>query len=94
MPDRSVQFEAGSYRWVRESLPDRPAAGVIAIDGKTARRSGDPQREQSPLHLVTAYAVEQRLVIGQNAVGSKANEITVIPALLERLVLKEPGDHH
>ncbi|MCO5227578.1 MAG: ISAs1 family transposase [Thermomicrobiales bacterium] len=83
-----VQFEAGFYRWVRESLPDRPAAGVIAIDGKTARRSGDPQREQSPLHLVTAYAVEQRLVIGQNAVGSKANEITVIPALLERLVLK------
>ncbi|MCO5216262.1 MAG: hypothetical protein M9950_08935 [Thermomicrobiales bacterium] len=65
----------------RESLPDRPAA-VIAIDGKTARRSGDPQREQSPLHLVTAYAVEQRLEIGQNAVGSKANEITVIPALL------------
>ncbi|MCO5228925.1 MAG: hypothetical protein M9934_11670 [Thermomicrobiales bacterium] len=46
------------------------------------------RREQSPLHLVTAYAVEQRLVIGQNAVGSKANEITVIPALLERLVLK------
>ncbi|MCO5228915.1 MAG: ISAs1 family transposase [Thermomicrobiales bacterium] len=66
-----VQFEAGSYRWVRESLPDRPAAGVIAIDGKTARRSGDPQREQSPLHLVTVM-VEQRLVIGQNAVGSKA----------------------
>ncbi|MCO5218425.1 MAG: hypothetical protein M9909_06285 [Thermomicrobiales bacterium] len=40
----------------------------MAIDGKTARRSGDPQREQSPLHL-TWPAVEQRLVIGQNAVG-------------------------
>ena len=56
-----VQFEAGFYRWVRESLPDRPAAGVIAIDGKTARRSGDPQREQSPLHLVTAYAARTPL---------------------------------
>ncbi|MCO5215073.1 MAG: hypothetical protein M9950_02810 [Thermomicrobiales bacterium] len=37
---------------------------------------------------MTAYAVEQRLVISQNAVGSKADEITVIPALLERLVPK------
>ena len=83
-----VQFEAGFYQWVRESLPDRPAEGVIAIDGKTARRSGDRQRAQSPLHLVSVYAVEHRLVLGQEAVGTKANEITVIPALLERLVLK------
>lgn len=83
-----VQFEAGFYQWVRESLPARPTEGVIAIDGKTARHSGDAQRAQSPLHLVSAYAVDQRLVLGQEAVGTKANEITVIPQLLERLVLE------
>lgn len=81
------QFETGFLRWVQEALPDRPAQDVIAIDGKTVRRSGDTRRAQSPLHLVSAFACEQRLVLGQEAVADKSNEITAIPLLLERLVL-------
>jgi predicted transposase YbfD/YdcC len=84
-----AQFEGGFARWVREALPDRPDGEVIAIDGKTARRSGDARSAQSPLHLVSAFACEQRLVLGQEAVAGKSNEITAIPLLLERLVLAD-----
>lgn len=82
-----VQFEAGFLRWTQAALPDRPVADVLAIDGKTVRRSGDARRGQSPLHLVSAFACAQRLVLGQEAVADKSNEITAIPFLLERLVL-------
>lgn len=69
--------------WVeglRETEPD-----IVAIDGKTSRRArrGDGQ----PLHLVSAWASRQRLVLGQEAVAAKGNEITAIPLLLERLEL-------
>ncbi len=82
-----AQFEAGFLRWTQAALPDRPVADVLAIDGKTVRRSGDARRAQSPLHLVSAFACAQRLVLGQEAVADKSNEITAIPLLLERLVL-------
>jgi predicted transposase YbfD/YdcC len=59
----------------------------VAIDGKTLRHSFDRKREQSPLHLVSAWASEQRLVLGQVAVESKSNETTAIPALLAGLDL-------
>jgi hypothetical protein len=62
--------------------------GVLAIDGKTLRRSYDRAEGQSPLHLVNAWAAEQRLVLGQLAVDGKSNEITAVPKLLEMLVLK------
>jgi predicted transposase YbfD/YdcC len=61
---------------------------VIAIDGKTMRRSFDRASAKSPLHLVSAWASEQRLVLGQIAVDGKSNEITAIPKLLEMLTLK------
>ena len=61
---------------------------VIAIDGKTVRRSFDRGRQQSPLHLVSAWASEQRLVLGQRRVGDKSNEITAIPELLDNLALE------
>ena len=67
--------------WVaslRESAPD-----IVAIDGKTSRRS--KARGSDPLHLVSAWASRQRLVLGQEAVDEKSNEITAIPLLLERL---------
>ena len=60
----------------------------IAIDGKTLRGSGDKAAGKNPLHLVSAWASEARLTLGQIAVDSKSNEITAIPLLLELLDLK------
>src|SRR4051812_43674988 len=67
-----------------EKLCDRP----VAIDGKTLRHSFDRGRAQGPLHLISAWASEQGLVLGQREVDGKSNEITAIPALLETLSLK------
>jgi len=61
---------------------------VVAIDGKTLRRSFDPIHNKRPLHLVSAWACEAQLSLGQIQVDQKSNEITAIPALLETLELK------
>jgi len=66
--------------------PDRPE--LIAIDGKTSPRSYDRKTGQKALHLVSAFATTSRLVLGQEAVDEKSNEITAIPALLERIDVK------
>lgn len=58
-------------------------SGVIAIDGKQARRTKDAERQ--PLHVVSAFASDTRLVLGQLACEKKSNEITAIPKLLEVL---------
>lgn len=76
-------FSACFTAWVRETWPDRPE--LVAIDGKTSRRSHDRSAGQAPLHLVSAFATTNRLVLGQEAVADKSNEITAIPVLLERL---------
>jgi len=60
----------------------------IAIDGKTARHSGSPTRGLGALHIVSAWAVEQDLTLGQVMVAEGSNEIPAIPALLELLDLK------
>ena len=60
----------------------------IAIDGKTLRRSFDTAAGKNPLHLVSAWACETRLTLGQVAADAKSNEITAIPLLLELLSLK------
>lgn len=78
-------FKACFTSWV-EGLRDR-APDVVAIDGKTSRRTHARSRGREPLHLVSAWAARQRLVLGQEAVGDKSNEITAIPLLLERLEL-------
>ena len=62
--------------------------GVVAVDGKTLRRSYDRAEGSSPLHLVSAWAAGQRLVLGQLAVKDKSNEITAVPKLLELLALE------
>lgn len=62
-------------------------AEIVAIDGKTARRTGDRGTGKSPLHMVSAWASKQRLVLGQGAVAERDNEITAIPKLLELLAL-------
>jgi predicted transposase YbfD/YdcC len=60
----------------------------IAVDGKTLRRSHDAAEDIKALHLVSAFATHERLVLGQEATAEKSNEITAIPALLERLASK------
>lgn len=60
---------------------------VVAIDGKTLRRSFDRQGGAAPLHLISAWAVEQRLVLGQRKVDGDSNEIEALPALLALLAL-------
>jgi len=62
--------------------------GVVAVDGKTMRRSFDRAAQGSPLHLVSAWAADVRLCLGQLAVADKSNEIVAVPKLLELLCLK------
>jgi predicted transposase YbfD/YdcC len=76
-------FSAAFSAWVRETWPDRP--NLVAIDGKTSRRSHDRAEGKAPLHLVSAFATTSRLVLGQEPVESKSNELQAIPILLERL---------
>ena len=63
-------------------------AGVIAIDGKTARRSGKKGDAKASIHMVSAFAARQRLVLGQVKVAEKSNEIIAIPKLFDMLVIE------
>ncbi len=72
---------------LREAAPASATPEIVAIDGKTSRRTHDRGRDRGPLHLVSAWASSQRLVLGQQACQAKSNEITAIPLLLERLAL-------
>jgi predicted transposase YbfD/YdcC len=78
------QFERSFTRWVA-ALEERTAGRVIALDGKTLRRSHDRTAGRPPLHLVSAWAGANRLVLAQVAVDTKSNEITALPVLLEAL---------
>ena len=66
-----------------------PGSLHLAVDGKTARRSFASASEANPVHMVTAFAVGQKLVFGQLATDQKSNEITAIPKLLGMLDLKD-----
>ena len=79
------QFEANFFHWVQGI--SKTVKGVIAIDGKTLRRSHDQVQGKKALHLVSAWAVFHRLVLAQLATEEKANEITAIPLLREQLAL-------
>ena len=72
--------------WVAACWPDK--LDLVAIDGKTSRRTHNRRTGHKALHLVSAFATNSRLVLGQEAVLEKSNEITAIPALIERLDLK------
>jgi predicted transposase YbfD/YdcC len=78
-------FAACFSSWVVECWPEKP--DLVAIDGKTSRRSHNRKTGQKALHLVSAFATKSRLVLGQEAVDEKSNEITAIPVLLERINL-------
>ena len=76
-------FAACFMDWVRACWPE--PLDAIAIDGKTVRRSHDRARGRAALHLVSAFATNSRLVLGQEAVDDKTSETTAIPVLLEKL---------
>lgn len=78
-------FKECFLAWVETLRAKDPA--IIAIDGKTSRRSHDRGKGRPALHTVSAWATAQRLVLGQEAASEKSNEITAIPALLKRLEL-------
>jgi predicted transposase YbfD/YdcC len=80
-------FEACFSRWA-QSLAVGVEREVVAVDGKAVRRSGSRRHDHGPLHLVSAWASAQGLVLGQRAVDGKSNEITAIPELLDTLRLE------
>lgn len=81
-----AQLETGFMRWVQIlAAGAATTGGVVAIDGKTVRAARE--HGGSALHIVSAWASRSRLVLGQEAVDQKSNEITAIPELLKRLEL-------
>ena len=80
-------FEACFAKWA-QSLAAGVEREVVAIDGKTVRRSGSRRHGHGPLHLVSAWASDQGLVLGQREVDGKSNEIAAIPELLDTLHLE------
>ena len=79
-------LQEGFRNWM-EALVEATAGRVIAVDGKTLRHSFDTAAGKGPLHLVSAWATANRLLLGQQAVDCKSNEITAIPELLKILEL-------
>jgi len=79
-------FRDAFVTWV--SSLRRDGEDIVAIDGKTSRRTGDRRAGREPLHLVSAWASAQRLVLGHEAVAGRENEIVAIPRLLEVLELR------
>lgn len=76
------EFERCFRSWIG-AVCKKTKGEIVSIDGKTVRRSGDS--ENNPIHMVSAWANEQRLVLGQIATEEKSNEITAVPKLLEML---------
>lgn len=81
------QFQACFAEWV-SSVAGSLGLKHVAIDGKTVRGSHDRANGKAALHLVSAWAVENHLTLGQEAVDAKSNEITAIPKLLAMLDLQ------
>jgi predicted transposase YbfD/YdcC len=79
-------FQRCFVAWVA-ALTGAPE-GVIAIDGKTSRRSYQKKGAKAPIHMVSAFAARQRLVLGQVKVAEKSNEIIAIPKLLDMLAIE------
>jgi predicted transposase YbfD/YdcC len=78
------QFQDCFLEWV-QAVSTLTRGQVIAIDGKTLRRSHDQSLGKAAIHMVSAWAAENRLVLGQTKVSEKSNEITAIPELLALL---------
>jgi predicted transposase YbfD/YdcC len=83
------QFQTCFVNWVA-AITGIPA-DVIAIDGKSVRRSHDKKSGKPAIHMVSAFATRQRLILGQVNVAEKSNEIAAIPKLLDILAIKGPS---
>ena len=81
---KAEAFQACFLAWVK-AISEVTEGQVIAIDGKELRRSMDARLGKRAIHMVSAWASENRLVLAQQKVNEKSNEITAIPALLEML---------
>ncbi len=77
-------FEKCLLSWV-QAVQEVTAHRLVAIDGKTLRGAADHERGRAAIHLVSAWATENKLSLGQVVVGEKTNEITAIPELLQLL---------
>src|SRR5208282_6557505 len=77
--------------WISQAVvvDDTTAQRLVAIDGKSCRGSHDAAKGLGPLHIVSAWASEEGIALGQVATDAKSNEITAIPALLEQLDLSD-----
>jgi predicted transposase YbfD/YdcC len=84
---RPEEFEKCFLDWVHAAFQNI-APQVVAIDGKTLRHSYDRSSNKAAIHMVSAWATENRLVLGQIKTEEKSNEITAIPELLKVLELK------
>lgn len=80
-------FQACFLRWM-QAVAEVTAGEVVAIDGKVLRRSFAKGTGKPAIHMVSAWASENGVVLGQRKVDTKSNEITAIPALLDLLLLK------
>lgn len=81
------QFQQSFINWI-QSISKLTNQEIVAIDGKTLRGSYDPSDDKAAIHMVSAWAAANRLVLGQVKVDEKSNEITAIPELLKVLCLQ------
>ena len=81
---KAQEIESAFQSWI-SSLVKTTGCDVIAVDGKTARRSFSTKDRKNALHTVSAWSCQHQLVLGQTAVDAKTNEITAIPELLTML---------
>jgi predicted transposase YbfD/YdcC len=84
-------FQKCFQAWIAQAIRTDTdgSARLVAIDGKTNRRSHDAAQGLGPLHIVSAWAAEEGIALGQVATDAKSNEITAIPALLEQIDLTD-----
>jgi predicted transposase YbfD/YdcC len=85
---KPAEFEKCLLSWIT-ALHEITAGQVIAIDGKTLRRSFDTASSKTAIHMVSAWATANHISLGQVVVDTKSNEITAIPKLLEILALSK-----
>lgn len=82
-----VEFQRSFLNWIK-AISESIEREVVAIDGKTSRRSYDRGKGKGAIHMVSAWATANRVVLGQVKTEDKSNEITAIPELLDILALK------
>lgn len=80
-------FQTCFISWM-QGIEEKTTGDVVAIDGKTLRRSHDRSSNKSAIHMVSAWSSANGIVMGQEKTAEKSNEITAIPKLLEVLALK------